>query len=185
MAEGVERRPRLFFNGYPQEMPFINKRAKWFSTGALWLGVAGALFLAGCGDSGSTDESNGGVVATSSKKVFIKRSDHICEKADEKQVQMHDAYLKERPNAEQTPSGQVRTVTKIVLPPMNREVEELNELNLPEEETAEAMAILRELEESQQKAEADPRAIVEGEWPFEAAEKRAKKFGFDACSLPG
>jgi hypothetical protein len=143
--------------------------------------------VAGCGGQGqagtstSTSDSSSGPA----KSQFIKQADKICAHADRRQLQLRGVYLSKHPNGEKTSAGQVVTVKEAILPPMSEELADLSALPLPATGGEEVEAMLGELEAGIKEAEADPKAIVEGEWPLRKVEKRLKKFGFVACAAPG
>lgn len=146
------------------------------------------LLVAGCdgqGQAGTSATASGGAADAPSRSQFIKQADRICTHADRRQLELRGIYLTKHPNGEETKAGQVTSVKVAILPPMSEELAELSALALPATGAEEVKAMLGELEAGMKEAEADPKGIVEGEWPLSGVEKRLKAFGFAACAAPG
>jgi hypothetical protein len=162
--------------------------------------VAG-LFAAGCGGSGaaagssaktaSSDPGNSGTEAKTAtvsltKEKYIRQSEAICEKADEKQNSELKAYLKKNPKSQSSKAGQEKTIVTIGLPPIEAEVEELKELGPPHGEEAQIGEIIEGIEAAVKKAEEEPgRLLTSSGDPFKQVGELASKYGFKACATPG
>jgi hypothetical protein len=138
------------------------------------IGTVSALFAvsfvaAGCGS--DSDE------ATLTKKQFIERAEKICEAAEKEQFAKATAYTKSHPKAKEEdliePAG---------FPPLEKQLEELQDLGAPVEGEAEVEAFLEEFESALDKAKEDPKDILKPETnPFEQANKLAKDYGLRSC----
>lgn len=144
-----------------------------------------ALIAAGCGGGQQAGgEESSGSAGAPPKAQFIKQADKICTEADNRQDRMRGIYLKKHANAEASQAGQIELVAEAALPPIDQEVAKLAKLELPAEGAAEVEALVGELEKRVGEADEDPKAVVEGNWSLASVEKRAKKFGFNACATP-
>lgn len=144
--------------------------------------LLGALAVAGCGG-GNSDET---AEATSiSKAEFIKQGDAICKKAGKEARDAISKATKEQEEIERKLSQkeQEEVVRSVVLSPIKQMTDELAELGEPQQQGAEAQAVVNALQKAVQDALAEPLSIFEaGESPFTKAEEQAGEFGFQVCS---
>lgn len=141
------------------------------------------LVLSSCG--GGSDSTS--TLGELPKAAFIKRADEICSKTEKRQLFLVDKFQQKR-RAEgetQPPSSKAEAeiVTAAGLPPINREIEELSELPLPQTDAKQLAKYLEALKAAVKAAEQNPRMLLGRESdPFAKATSLAKGFGFEVCS---
>lgn len=136
------------------------------------LALAGVA--AGCGDDENT--------SSLSKAEFVKQADAKCKKMNEAARNELGAYLQKNTNGEfPGPEEELELVTTIVAPLLQKQVDTLNELGIPEEDNGQIAKFVEEVERVAEEAEDDPKATVSGGAPFEKAEALGKPLGFEHC----
>jgi len=134
--------------------------------------VAALLAVAGCG--GSDDSAEGSLT----KAQFAKRADLICSNAASEQYKNAGLYLREHPEADEA-----EMIEPVAIPPLEKQLKELEELGLPREHEAEAEAFLQEFEEALGELKKDPEvAVSPGGNPFDQANRLAEKYEYGDCS---
>ncbi len=140
--------------------------------------VAIALILAGCG--GSDSEAS----APLTKAEFIQQSDAICTESNRAQAPALHALQREaedQSKKEQKASAE-KFLKTVVFPAVQKEAEEIGELDAPKAEAAKADALVAAIEAGVKQGEKDIPAMVEGpNKQFEKANKLADAFGFEVC----
>jgi hypothetical protein len=133
------------------------------------------VFAAGCG---------GG--DTLSKAEFIEKADAICARADKTKngeaAGYQKAHLKEL-----VPLSRAENVEKLViavlLPSVQKEVEEIEALGPPSEDKKKVEDFTRAVEAAMKKAEKKPADVANFyASPFRDADKIAQEYGFKNCS---
>jgi len=137
--------------------------------------LALAAVAAGCGE----DESSS---SSLTKAEFVKQGDAMCKEVNRKARNEVGAFLQknsngELPNAEQ----EVVLITTIIAPQLQKQVDGLNELGIPENDNGEIAKFVEEVESVADEAEEDPKAAISEGTPFEEAEDLAKPLGFEEC----
>jgi hypothetical protein len=150
-----------------------------------------SLVVYGCGSDSDSSTSAGFTTpskaaeggATITKAELIKKGDAICRKTDQRQSRGLKAYAKKHPQWEKTTSGQEKAIAKAGLPPIGVEAEELENLGVPERESATVNAIFTALERALDEAEKDSGSLFsQKENPFDEVDQLAGDYGFKACS---
>lgn len=134
--------------------------------------LVAAIGATGCG--GDSEED------TQPKAQYIKQADAVCGKTEGRQNALVKEVLKE-PKIKNERKAFTRTVEIAGIPPLQKQVEELEDLAPPEPGAEEAEAFLTEFKNALGEVEEDPPSISEAPNPFEKAEKMAKEFGFKVC----
>jgi hypothetical protein len=135
-----------------------------------------AALIAGCGKS-----AEGGERAPT-RAAFIKRADAICDKADEKQNVVNDAYLDKHRNVSQPIE---ENVVRLSLPLVQIEAEEIAALPAPEGDEEKIGTIIQGIERAVERGEANPSTLLtRSAGPFVSVDKLAREYGFKACALP-
>jgi len=147
----------------------------------LLFSLAGAVFVSGCGDSGG---STADTTAASSKPQFVKQANAICAKTNQELTKTSEDFSKEKNLSESKPptSAQVSELSKLALPTIVRQVEELRSLAAPAGDEKEVDAILVAAEEAIKKGEQDPAAIYGANGgAFAKANRLATEYGLEEC----
>jgi hypothetical protein len=130
-----------------------------------------SLPIAGCGGDDSGE-------ASLTKAQFAKQADLICSDAANEQAKKAMLYLKKHPNA-----GEAEMMGPVAVPPLEKELGELQELGLPRGQEAEAEAFIEEFEKALGEFKEDPEAALSpGGNPFEKANRLAEKYEYGDCS---
>lgn len=141
--------------------------------------VVSAVLMAGCG--GGEDTADATVKLT--KAEFIKQADAICEEAFEQredrvaEIAEENGFSFENINKKHLE----QLATEAVIPTLNRQVEDLNALGLPEGDEEQAREVIVSLENVRDEFEDNPGLAGEGK-PLEEPSKLAKAFGFKVCA---
>jgi hypothetical protein len=145
--------------------------------------VATSLVVTSCG--GGSDSTS--VAEQPSKEEFTKRADQICSKTEKRQLLLVDKFQeKRRAEGKGTPPSAAEEAEVVVaagLPPIKKQLQELEDLPLPATGAKEASKYIEALEAAVKAAEKDPQLLLSLEsTPFAQAAKVAQAFGFSVCS---
>jgi hypothetical protein len=133
--------------------------------------LAAFISIAGCGADDSEE-------ASLTKAQFAKQADLICSDAANEQAEKAAVYLKKHPKADEA-----EMMGPVAVPPLEKELGELQELGLPRGHEAEAEAFIEEFEKALGEFKEDPEAAVSpGGNPFEKATRLAEKYEYGDCS---
>jgi len=141
--------------------------------------IAVALVAAGCGS--SDDETESGALT---KVEFIKQGDAICKQGSEQIEEDVDEFAKENDVDTSNPSQeeQEEVILTAVVPSLQTQADELNDLSAPSGEEAEIAAIVEALEAGIEKIEDDPGTLAQaGGGPLAKANELAGEYGFEEC----
>jgi hypothetical protein len=132
-----------------------------------------ALLWAGCGSSDSSQLT---------KAEFIKQANAVCKKGEAKRQASFTAKM--RPGVlKKGNAGREELILTAVLPPIVQMTDELDELEPPSSEAANADALVRSLEQEINTIEANPMGVYSGELgKFEGANEWASVAGLAVCS---
>lgn len=133
--------------------------------------------LTGCGSSSTTDASS----ETIPKAQFIAKADAVCAKNEAKQSALIAAFKKQHPY---NGHNQLKEVIEYAaFGPLNKDVTELEELPLPDTDTAEAEEFLDSFKQGMKEVEEDPVSLASyRNSPLEETTEIAEKFGFKICA---
>jgi hypothetical protein len=150
----------------------LSKRALFFACGALAL----AALFAGCGGSDDTSSSL-------SKAEFVKKGNAICTAGNKEIEEGFEAFAKEHDLSSKQPPSKAESkeaAETILLPAIKKQVEKIRALGPPDDEADE---VLDSAEESIEKGEEDPVALIEEEAVpmFAATNKKARAYGLTVC----
>jgi hypothetical protein len=162
----------------------------------LIVALAAALIAAGCGDDdddeattpATTEEAaTGATGATGAADVsperaeLIEQADEICAEGD-RQIDAEAQEVFGGSQQEPPAAEQEAFVTETVIPNIQNQLDQLRELDPPEEDADEFNAILDEAQAALDELEQDPGAFVGGgEDPFAEVNQRAREFGLQDC----
>jgi hypothetical protein len=144
--------------------------------------LAIALIVAGCGGGGSDNE----VTASSiTKAEFLKKADAVCERGNEQTQADVAAYVEEKNfslSKKQTPAQYTAFIEAVLVPNVNKEIEEIRDLGAPSGDEDQVEAILSALEDAVAKAQKESKAVVQERTDlFGRASELAKEYGLKAC----
>lgn len=129
--------------------------------------------LSGCGGSG--EEASAQTTLPLAK--YAHKTDLICGDGSIEQGKLAGAYLEKHPGAEE-----LDMVIPALVPPIEKEIEELHDLGLPRGHEEEAEAFLKEMEAALEALKEDPKGLSQKDNPFEKANQLAAKLGLGDCS---
>jgi hypothetical protein len=109
---------------------------------------------------------------------FGKRANLICTNAANEQFKNAGLYLKTHPKADEADM-----IEPVGIPPLEKELEELEELGLPRGHEVQAEAFIEEFEMALETLKKDPAAALSTkENPFKKANSLARRFQYGDCS---
>jgi hypothetical protein len=110
-------------------------------------------------------------------KKYVHKTDLICSNGSIEQGQLAGVYLGKHPNAEE-----VDLVIPAAVPPLEKELRKLQELELPRGHEEEAEAFLQEMEAALEALKEEPEGLSQETNPFERSNQLAAKLGLGDCS---
>jgi hypothetical protein len=135
--------------------------------------LAAALVVAGCGSSDSSI----------SKAEFVKKADAVCKKGEEEVQKDFGTFAKKHENVKKpTEADYAELVDAVLVENVEAEVNDIRALGAPEGDEKEVEAMLEAREESIEKAQDNPKAVIKSnEDIFGEASKLAKAYGLKEC----
>lgn len=132
--------------------------------------LALALALAGCGGGADT--------TTISAKAYEKKADLICSEAANEQAEIAARYFKDHPNV-----TEAQLVEPAGIPPLEKEIPELEEIGLISGKEEATEAFLEELEAALEDLKAEPKgALSEKANPYKKANQMGEELGLGDCA---
>jgi hypothetical protein len=147
----------------------------------LLFGVGIPLTASGCGEG----DSAGDTTASISKAQFVKQANAICAKTNRELVDSSEEFLNTKilRESKSLTKAQVIALSKLALPPITEQVEELRALGAPAGDEGKVDAILSAAEEAIEKGERDPAAIYGADGgAFAKANQLSSAYGLEKCS---
>lgn len=140
--------------------------------------VALAALVAGCGGSDDTTDET----VTLTKAEFIKQGDAICKEANEENETEAEEFAEENDfKLEKASKGQLEeAVAEVLVPSLNKQVEELDALGAPEGDEEQVEEIIVSLEDVAAEVEDDSSLVFE-EKTLEKPSQLANAYGFEVC----
>lgn len=130
------------------------------------------------------DTSPADAPAAIAKPEFLKQANAICADTNQELIKTSEEFTKEKnlPENSRPTDAQLGELTKLVMPAINRQVEELRALGAPAGDEAEVNAILSAVEVAMEEGEKDPATIfgVDG-GAFAKANRLAIDYGMEKC----
>lgn len=147
----------------------------------LFAAVLTMALVAGCGSSDDSTETVEETVALT-KAEFIEQGDQICEQAEKDSESEAEEFAEENDfELEKASEEQLEeAIAEVLVPALDRQVEELDALAAPEGDEEQVEAIVVALEDASADVADDPSQAFEGE-PLKEASKLAKEYGFEVC----
>lgn len=142
-----------------------------------FLAVSGLLIIvllavAGCGG-GDDDELT--------KAEFVKQGNAACKESKTEQQQLFQTVSKSIKPSEVTKADQEKLVTEVLIPPYEKNIETLDDLGAPAGDEEEVEAIIKAMESSIDKVEANPLVALRTTLQFAGANSLAAKYGLTDC----
>lgn len=143
--------------------------------------LALAAIGAGCGSSDDSTETAEETVVLS-KAEFIEQGDQICKEAEEGSEAEAEEFAEENDFVLENASEEQleEAVAEVLVPALDRQVEEIDALGAPEGDEEEVEAIVVALEDASAEVADDPSLAFEGE-PLKEATRLADDYGFKVC----
>ena len=135
------------------------------------------LLVAGCGGG---DDSSGESI---SKEEFIAKADAICKQGNERMEAGFAKRLKGVKSLNKLKKGEYeQLISEVMVPSLEKEIEELRALGVPEGDEERVEAMLAALEEGQETAERNPAAVnASSDAVFGIASRLASEYGLEVC----
>jgi hypothetical protein len=128
--------------------------------------------ITGCGSSSSASEPL-------TKKEFLKKADLICEKASREQGTLAVRYMRRHPG-----SGARDYAEPAGIPPLEKQIRELEALGVPNEDKADLLAYFRQFNKDLAATKEEPLSMLsEKHNPFAQTIKLGRKYGFVDCRV--
>jgi hypothetical protein len=140
--------------------------------------VALAALIAGCGGGDDTTDET----VTLTKTEFIKQGDAICKKGNDQSEKEAEEFAEENDfTLEKASKDQIEeAVVEVLVPNLNQQAEELDELGAPEGDEEQVEEIVVSLEKAAGEIEDEPSAVFEGK-ALKEPSKLADDYGFKVC----
>jgi len=137
-----------------------------------------AALVAGCGGGDDTTDET----VTLTKTEFIKQGDAICKKGNDQSEKEAEEFAEENGfTLEKASKDQLEeAVAEVLVPNVNQQAQELDELGAPEGDEEQVEEIIVSLEGAAGEIEDEPSAVFEGKVLKEPTEL-AKDYGFKVC----
>jgi hypothetical protein len=130
----------------------------------------------GCGSSSSGSEATHAPLTLGE---FQKKADFICEGASNEQFKKAGEYLTQHPG-----SKEVDWVESAGIPPLEKELLELQDLSPPSGLKPKVEAFLAEFEKALQQVKKEPASMLQSKGnPFEKTDQLGKNYELGDCSL--
>jgi hypothetical protein len=144
--------------------------------------VALAAFVAGCGGGDETTDGTSDETVTLTKTEFVKQGDAICKKGNDQSEKEAEEFAEDNDfTLEKASKDQLEeAVAEVLVPNLNQQAEELDELGAPKGDEDQVEEIIVSLEGAADEIEDDPSTVFEGEVLKEPT-KLAKAYGFKVC----
>jgi hypothetical protein len=133
-----------------------------------------ALLVAGCGGSGDT---------ALTKAEFAKQGNAACKEHKAEQQELFKTVSNSIKPSEVTKADQERLISEVLIPPYEKSIESLQDLQAPEGDEKEVEAIIKAMESSVDKVEANPLVALRTTLQFAGANSLAAKYGLTDCVL--
>jgi hypothetical protein len=143
--------------------------------------LAIVVAVAGCGGSGASGDTT---TASISKAEFIKKADAICAKGGKQSLSEFLAFEKENkiPEGKEPTTAQWAEIgTKVLVPALQQQVDEIRRLGSPAGDEAQIEAFLHRGEEAVEKLEENPETAKSPSKVLADAHEVIKGYGFKVC----
>jgi hypothetical protein len=145
------------------------------------LAALAVVAVAGCGSSSSSSTES---TASLSKAEFLKKGNAICKEGNESINSEFEEFDKENnlsETAEPPKEAQEEAVEQVLIPAINRQVEEVKALGTPEGDEGELAELISAEEGVVEEAEENPLLLFESTAKQKEANKLATDYGLTVC----
>lgn len=137
--------------------------------------VVALLAFAGCG---------GGDETTSlTKAEFTKQANAGCKEHTKEREELFQAAIKEIDSSEATRADQAKLIDEVLIPPFEKDIENLKSLGAPEGDEEQVKEIIQAMEKAVKKVEAKPLVALRSSSQFAEARAAAVKYGLNDCVI--
>jgi hypothetical protein len=135
-----------------------------------------AMFaISGCG---------GGDDTTSlTKAEFTKQANAACKEHTKEREKLFKEVSATIDPSEVTRKDQEMLISDVLLPPYEKDIENIQSLGAPEGDEQQVEDIVKAMENSVKNVEAKPLVALRNSTQFAEADELAKKYGLEACAL--
>jgi len=149
----------------------------------LWAAVAAiAVALWGCGDDDSS-AGGGSSGGKSARAEFVEQANAICEEGKERGLEAMGAYAKEHPGSGLSQQEQLAVaLQKAFLPELQKQVDEIRQLEPPAGDEQQVEAFLVATEEAVEASSKGPASTGDQFDPnFDRSARLARAYGLSGC----
>lgn len=140
----------------------------------------------GDGDSSDSSEAPSAKPTSESKAEFTARANELCEKRRNEIKKKSGEIFTSAQESGGSPEAALNSLIEdAVVPGLEGEIEELQELGVPEGNEDQVEEIIAAIESMLASAREDPQAFVKNPAEFNAANKVAVRYGLEACGALG
>jgi len=140
---------------------------------ALVAAIAALLALAGCGGGDDT--------TTLTKVEFTKQANAGCKEHTKEREELFKEVTSKLDPSEVTRADQEKLISEVLLPPFEKDIENLKSLGAPAGDEEQVEAIIVAMEKAIKKVEAKPLVALRTTSQFAEAKALAQKYGLDDC----
>jgi hypothetical protein len=137
--------------------------------------AAALLAFAGCG---GDDEST-----ALTKAEFTKQANAGCKEHQKEREELFKKVGNELDPSEVTRADQERLISEVLLPPFEKDIENLKSLGAPAGDEEKVEEIIKAMEKAVDKVEAKPLVALRTNSQFAEARALAVKYGLDDCVI--
>lgn len=141
---------------------------------ALTAALAALLVFAGCGGDDET--------SALTKAEFTKQANAGCKEHDQERNELFKEVSNEIDPSEVTRADQEMLITDVLLPPYEKDIENLQSLGAPAGDEQRVEEIIEAMEKAVEKVEAKPLVALRNSNQFAEANALAAKYGLDDCA---
>jgi hypothetical protein len=142
---------------------------------ALVAALVALLAFAGCGGGDDTTEVT--------KAEFTKQANAGCKEHTKERDELFKKVSSEIDASEVTRADQERLISEVLLPPFEKDIENLKSLGAPAGDEQQVEAIIEAMEKSVDKVEAKPLVALRSSSQFAEARALAVKYGLTDCVI--
>lgn len=137
--------------------------------------AAALLAFVGCGGDDET--------TALTKAEFTKQANAGCKEHQKEREELFKKVTNELDPSEVTRADQERLISEVLLPPFEKDIENLKSLGAPAGDEQRVEAIIEAMEKAIDKVEAKPLVALRTNSQFSEARAAAVKYGLDDCAI--
>lgn len=140
----------------------------------LTVALTALLVFAGCGGDDET--------SSLTKAEFTKQANAGCKEHDQERNELFKEVTNELDPSEVTRADQEMLITDVLLPPYEKDIENLKSLSAPAGDEQRVEELIEAMEKAVEKVEAKPLVALRNSNQFAEANALAVKYGLDDCA---